>query len=137
MGHYIGVRWKPGCKPHIEDYHGYKVSCAFMNDIECLVVKLQVNGRCIELHPEEFSVTIKFPGFNNKNVLKRYQIFQFLVNLALAITGHKLQGMTLDIIVLSEIIIKLAICNAIKSNYIEGFIPYDAIDKTNVQTSIT
>jgi len=103
MGHYIGVRWKPGCKPHIEDYHGYKVSCAFMNDIECLVVKLQVNGRCIELHPEEFSVTIKFPGFHNKNLLKGYQILQFPVNLALAITGHKLQGMTLDIMVLSEI----------------------------------
>jgi len=66
-------------------------------------VKLQVDGRCIELHPEEFSVTIKFPGFHNKNLLKGYQILQFPVNLALAITGHKLQGMTLDIMVLSEI----------------------------------
>jgi hypothetical protein len=50
MGHYIGVRWKPSHKPHMEDYHGYKVNCAYMNDIECLILKLQIDGRCIELH---------------------------------------------------------------------------------------
>jgi hypothetical protein len=102
-GNYVGVRWKQGHMPHIEDYHGYKVSCAYVYDIECLVIRMKIDGRFIEIQPEELSVTIKFPGCNNKNLLKGYQIKQFPINLALAITGHKLQGMTLDIMVLSEI----------------------------------
>jgi hypothetical protein len=38
-----------------------------------------------------------------KEQMKGYKLLQFPVNLSLAITGHKLQGMTLDILILSEI----------------------------------
>ena len=103
MGNYVGVRWKHGKGPHVEDYYGYKVNFANVRDIEYLVIKLRINGKFVEVRPEEFSVTIKFPGCNSKNLMKGYQIQQFPINLALAITGHKLQGMTLDMMVLSEV----------------------------------
>ena len=50
-----------------------------------------------------FHPVIKFPGCNNSNVLKGYTVQQFPVNVSLAITGHKLQGMTVDLLILSEI----------------------------------
>jgi hypothetical protein len=66
-----------------------------------------VSDKVIELRPELFTTTIKFPVCNNNNVLKGYQILlQVPINLSLAITGHKLQGMTLDILILSEINLK-------------------------------
>jgi hypothetical protein len=102
-GHYIGVRWKRGCQPHIENYHGYKVNAAHVTDIDCLIFKSSVDDRELELFAELFSPSIKFPGCNNKNMIKGYRILQFPFNLSLAITGHKLQGMTLDIMILSEI----------------------------------
>ena len=106
-GNFIGVRYKFGKKPHIEDYYGYKVHAAYISDIECVIVNLSsVGNKIVEIHPELFSPTIRFPLCTTKNVLKGYQILQAPINLSLAITGHKLQGMTLDVLVLSEINLK-------------------------------
>ena len=38
--------------------------------------------------------------------MKGYHIIQFPINLSLAITGHKLQGMTMEMMILSEINLK-------------------------------
>jgi hypothetical protein len=57
----------------------------------------------VELKPETNSVDIKIPGYGTKNKLKDFKIHQFPVNLSLATTGHKLQGMTKDILILAEI----------------------------------
>jgi hypothetical protein len=103
MGNFAGVKWKTGKTPHIEDYHGYKVYCAEPDDIEYMVIKMKTEQKYIKLDFQEMPVSIKFPGCNNKNVLKGYHIKQFPINLALAINGHKLQGMTVDILILSEI----------------------------------
>jgi hypothetical protein len=29
---FVGVRWKPDCSPHVEDYYGFKVNCAHVQD---------------------------------------------------------------------------------------------------------
>jgi hypothetical protein len=103
IGDFVGVIWKHQCNAHVEDYLGYKVHCAYVSDIEFIVLRLHVDGRLVHISPEMFHPVIKFPGCNNMNVLKGYTIQQFPVNVSLAITGHKLQGMTVDILILSEI----------------------------------
>jgi len=103
IGDFVGVIWKHQCNAHVEDYLGYKVQCAYVSDIEFIVLRLHVDGRLVHISPEMFHPVIKFPGCNNMNVLKGYTIQQFPVNVSLAITGHKLQGMTVDILILSEI----------------------------------
>jgi hypothetical protein len=103
---FIGVRWKHGCCAHVEDYNGFKVNSAHITDIDCIILKLQSDGRHVELQSEMFYPSIKFHGCNNKNQLKGYHVLQFPINLCLAITGHKLQGMTVDIMILSEIYLK-------------------------------
>ncbi|MFM7983657.1 MAG: hypothetical protein ACKPKO_30470, partial [Candidatus Fonsibacter sp.] len=75
-GSYIGVRWKHGCEPHVEDYHGFKVNSCFTSDLECLLVKLHSNEKVVEINPEPFSPSIKFPGCSSKNLVKGYQVFQ-------------------------------------------------------------
>jgi hypothetical protein len=103
IGNFVGVIWKHECYPHVEDYHGYKINCAYVTDIEYIVLKLFVDGRQVYISSEVFHPVIKFPVCNNTNALKGYAIQQFPVNVSLAITGHKLQGMTVDILILSEI----------------------------------
>jgi len=100
---YVGVRWKDGKCPHVEDYHGYKVNCGHVTDIECIILKLHTNGKHVELQPEIFQPSIKFPGMNKKSVIKGYHIMQFPVNQSLAVTGHKLQGTTVELLILAEI----------------------------------
>jgi hypothetical protein len=103
MGNFIGVIWKPNCYPHVEDFHGYKVHCAYVSDVEYLILRLHVDGRRVHISPEVFHPVIKFPPCTKMKEVKGCAIFQFPVNVSLAITGHKLQGMTVDILVLSEV----------------------------------
>jgi hypothetical protein len=103
LGNFVGVRWKAGCEPHMEDYNGYKVLAANITDLECLLMRLEGDKRLVELKPEVISVHIKIPGFGAKTRLKDFKICQFPVNLSLATTGHKLQGMTKDYLILAEI----------------------------------
>jgi len=100
-GNFVGVKWKQGCHPHIEDFHGYKVLAANITDLESLIMKLDSTKRLIEITQEEFSVDIKLPG--SKSVLKGFKMTQFAINMSLATTGHKLQGMTMDLLILAEI----------------------------------
>jgi len=106
MGNFVGLRWKQYHQPHVENFHGFKVNSAYVTDIECIIIKLQMNGTAVEIKPESFYPKIKFPGCNSKKLLKGYHIIQFPINLSLAITGHKLQGMTVDMMILSEINLK-------------------------------
>jgi len=101
--HKVLWRWKDGKCPHVEDYHGYKVNCGHVTDIECIILKLHTNGKHVELQPEIFQPSIKFPGMNKKSVIKGYHIMQFPVNQSLAVTGHKLQGTTVELLILAEI----------------------------------
>jgi hypothetical protein len=103
IGNFVGVIWKHQCNAQVEDYLGYKVHCAYVSDIEFIVLRLHVDGQLVHISPEMFHPVIKFPGCNNMNVLKGYTIQQFPVIVSLAITSHKLQGMTVDILILSEI----------------------------------
>jgi hypothetical protein len=100
-GYFVGVRWKEGCIPHIENYNGHKVFAANISDLECLVMKLDYTNQIVEVRPEEFSVDMKLPG--SASLIKGFKMTQFAVNMSLATTGHKLQGMTMDLLILAEI----------------------------------
>jgi hypothetical protein len=104
LGSFVGLRWKEGCGPHIENYHGYKVFAATVADIGSILFELP-NKKIIEIRPEVFSVSINLPWI--KKQLKGFKILQFAVNIALAVTGHKLQGMTKDILIVAECTIRV------------------------------
>ena len=101
MGNYVGVRWKEGCTPQIENYNGYKVFAANINDLDCLIMKLNNTDQIVELKPEDFAVEMKLPG--STSLIKGFKMAQFAVNMSLATTGHKLKGMTMDVLILAEI----------------------------------
>jgi hypothetical protein len=103
LGNFSGVRFKIGCSFHIEDYNGFKVLAANVFDIDCLFLMLQDNKKIVELKPEQNTVDISIPSGSSKMKIKGFKISQFAVNLSLATTGHKLQGMTKDIMILSEV----------------------------------
>jgi hypothetical protein len=103
MAKFIGVRWKKDKFPHVENYHGFSVNCGHISDIQSLIIQLQTDKRHVEILPEYFPCSIKLPHLTVKTVLKGYKMLQFPVNLSLVVTGHKLQGMTLDTLILSEI----------------------------------
>jgi hypothetical protein len=103
LGNFVGVKWKNGCGPHIEDYFGHKVYAANVADLESIIMMLESDKRIVDLKPETNSVDIKLPGYGAKNKLKDFKILQFPINLSLATTGHKLQGMTKDILILAEL----------------------------------
>jgi hypothetical protein len=100
-GNFVGVSWKEGCSPQVENYNGYKVFAANINDLDCLIMKLNNTGQIVELKPEDFAVEMKLPGSTNQ--IKGFKMAQFAVNMSLATTGHKLQGMTMDLLILAEI----------------------------------
>jgi len=103
LGNFVNVRWKDGHLPHVENYHGFKVLAANITDIECIIMKVEADNRIVELRPEMTEVDIKHDVFGPKNRLKKFKVFQIPVNLSLATTGHKLQGMTKDILILAEL----------------------------------
>jgi hypothetical protein len=77
------------------------VFAANINDLECLITKLACTDQIVEFKPEEFSVEMKLPG--STSLIKEFKMAQFAVNMSLATTSHKLQGMTMDILILAEI----------------------------------
>jgi hypothetical protein len=94
LGNFVNVRWKYGYQPHLENYHGFKVWAANIADIECIVMRVEADNRIVELD-------IKHGVLGGKKRLKKFKVFQIPVNLSLATTGHKLQGMTKDILILA------------------------------------
>ena len=103
LGNFVGVRLKTGCSLHIEDYNGFKVLAAHISDLDCLYLILENDQKIVELKPEVNSVDISVPSSISRTKIKGFKICQFAVNLSLATTGHKLQGMTKDVLILSEI----------------------------------
>jgi hypothetical protein len=103
LGNFVNVRWKSGHQPHLENYHGFKVRAANIADIECIIMRVEANNRIVELRPELTEVDIKHGVLGGKNRLKKFKVLQIPVNLSLATTGHKLQGMTKDILILAEL----------------------------------
>ncbi len=70
-GNFVGVRWKEGCTPQIENYNGYKVFAANISDLDCLIMKLDCTDQMVEIEPEEFSFEMKLPG--SKSLIKGFK----------------------------------------------------------------
>ena len=63
-----------------------------------------MNGRRFKLEPEQFSpeVTVKHYHASSKKIVFRYKMMQIPANSNDATTGHKLQGMSKDAIIVSS-----------------------------------
>ena len=65
---------------------------------------------------------------NERTLIKQVVIIQIPVNMNDATTGHKLQGMSVDNLLVSDVMVihgKLDICRALKSTYLEGTFPFE------------
>jgi hypothetical protein len=103
LGNFVGVQLKTGCLLHIEDYNGFKVLAAQTSDLDCLYFMMENDQKIVELKSEVNSLDISVPSGASWAKIKGFNLCQFAVNLSLATTGHKLQGMTKDVLILSEI----------------------------------
>jgi hypothetical protein len=105
-----GVMLKQNHSKKVEIWNGYKVNTVEANDVEFLLCehsKKAINepSRTFKLPSKTFQVTEHFPlGSQKKNLkLERSRIVQFPINNDLATTGHKLQGMTKQFLIVSSI----------------------------------
>jgi hypothetical protein len=96
---FVGVHWKEGFHPQLENYKGYKVMTGTAGDVASVMVQFQ-SGVIKEVHTEKVAITIKFQG--NSEKLRGFEITQFPVNIALATTVRFMEGLTKDIMIVVD-----------------------------------
>jgi hypothetical protein len=96
---FVGVHWKEGFHPQVENYKGYKVMTGTAGDVASVMVQFQ-SGVIKEVHTEKVAITIKFQG--NPEKLRGFEITQFPVNIALATTVRFMEGLTKDIMIVVD-----------------------------------
>jgi hypothetical protein len=81
IGNFVGVIWKHQCQAHVEDYHGYKVNCAYVTDIEYIVLQLHVDGRKVYISPLIPGYTLQMAlasitgcGYNGLDSMPGYEL---------------------------------------------------------------
>jgi len=96
---YIGIRWKNGYGPKEEEYFGYKLMTGLVTEVDALYVRTS-GGITVEIKPYTFSVIIKFPDTDDD--IRGLTVQQFGVKLAVAESVEMLQGLTKDIVIVTE-----------------------------------
>jgi hypothetical protein len=96
---FVGVHWKEGFCPQVENYKGYKVITGTAGDVASVMVQFQ-SGVIKEVHTEKVAITIKFQG--NPEKLRGFEITQFPLNIALATTVRFMEGLTKDIMIVVD-----------------------------------
>ncbi len=100
---------KQGKNPKVEIWNGYKVNTVEAADVEYIQCEFSKKKetdatRMFKVSMKTFEVTIKLPVNQGKDFIKlsKCKILQFPLNNDLATTGHKLQGMTKKIMIVSQ-----------------------------------
>jgi hypothetical protein len=108
-GKFKGVLLKHGKSPKVEIWNGYKVNTVEAADVEYIQCEFskKKRNRCykdVHVSTKTFEVTIKLLTNQGKDFIKlsKCKILQFPLNNDLATTGHKLQGMTKKIMIVSQ-----------------------------------
>ena len=109
-GKFKGVVLKENRECKVEIWNGYKVYTVEACDVDQIVCEHskkneKEESRTFVLPIKSFDVTVKFPIGNGRQFLKlsRSRIMQFPINNDLATTGHKLQGMTKQYLIVSQL----------------------------------
>jgi hypothetical protein len=104
----IRIKLKEGTQPQWKNYDGKKVLATSVDDIDhmlCEHWKSEKEGEApvqFKLKPETDSVVISLPVHGRNVSVGGIKITQFGVNSNIATTGHKLQGMSKDNIVVTS-----------------------------------
>jgi hypothetical protein len=100
-----GIILKQNGSLDVEIWNGYKVYTARAEDVENLVCESTKKTKSIFMIPSRsFDVTVKFPINGGKTLkLAKTKIIQFPINNDLATTGHKLQGKTKKVLIISQL----------------------------------
>lgn len=113
---FVGLKWKRNHNGNEENIGGIKVLTATVDMIESLVLRLDGpirassgSSNLFEVAAETFKVKIQIPhesndrtGAQDTKMVRGLHITQFPINCSIATTGHKLQGMTKDILIVAE-----------------------------------
>jgi hypothetical protein len=109
-GKFKGIVLKENKEQKVEIWNGYKVYAVEACDVEQIVCKyLKKNEtdstRTFVLPTKTFDVTVKFPIGHGRQFLKlaRSKIMQSPINNDLATTGHKLQGVMKQYLIVSQL----------------------------------
>ena len=113
VGKFVGIKLVENISVDdldIIEINGYLVHCVEAKDVHRLLLQLQEPmEKIIEIKCEERTVTVQFPDVtiekNNGDYMRlkrKMKLLQFPVNLAMARTTHKLQGKSLDGVVVAE-----------------------------------
>ena len=109
-GKFKGVVLKENKERKVEIWNGYKVYTVEASDVDQIVCEHakkneKEESRTFVLPIKSFEVTVKFPIGHGRRFLKlsRSKIMQFPINNDLATTGHKLQGMTKQYLIVSQL----------------------------------
>ena len=90
------IKLKKGCKFVQENWEGYLVNTVFANQVEYIVCMHEgKNAKYFIVKPETRQCKIKLRAFHNV-VLDKIKVTYLPINSSISTTGHKLQGKTLD-----------------------------------------
>lgn len=99
-GSFVGIVLKEGKSVNKEKWSNMEISAVFIDDVEYMLVQINDNAKSIiKIHPVEQTVSIDIPLVASSAIrtnLTSLKLTQFPIISNIATTGHKLQGMTKD-----------------------------------------
>ena len=96
------IKLKKGCKFVRENWDGYLVNTVFANQVEYIMCMHEgKNAKYFIVKPETKTCKIKMRLWNN-TVLDKIKVTYLPINLSISTTGHKLQGKTLNNLVVNS-----------------------------------
>ena len=105
---FVGIVLKEGCSLKEQIWEGYRVNTVDSTDVDYIVCEKEHptsldKSKQFNLYPQQFNVEIKMKLNGNRPVkLTGTSLIQFPVNIDIATTVHKLQGMTKDCLVIAD-----------------------------------
>jgi hypothetical protein len=105
---FVDIVLKDGCSLREGIWEGYKVNTVDSTEVEYIVCEKCVENahdksKQFKLYPQQFNVEIKLRLDGNRTIkLTGTSLVQFPVNIDIATTVHKLQGMTKENLVIAD-----------------------------------
>ena len=94
------IKFKKGCKFVRENWEGYLVNTVFANQVDYIMCMHEgKNAKYFIVKPETRQCKVKLRTWNN-TVLDKIKITYLPINLSISTTCHKLQGVSLDSLVI-------------------------------------